>query len=61
MSIAPEGSHESLKFRMLGSEDDLDNWGHEYVRFVFSFFNKIGNRMRGLKNYKKKSFNRNHC
>lgn len=27
---------ESLKYRLLGSEDDLGSWGHEYIRLVTS-------------------------
>ena len=25
---------ETLKFRLLGSQEDVGSWGHEYVRFV---------------------------
>ena len=49
MTIASEGSLDSLKFRLEGSKGDIDSWGHEYVRFVFYFnlfyfiFNYNGN------------------
>lgn len=32
MTMAVEGSRESLKFKLLGNTQDLGSWGHEYVR-----------------------------
>ncbi|KAJ1618081.1 hypothetical protein T492DRAFT_892634 [Pavlovales sp. CCMP2436] len=32
MTMGAEGERESLKFKLLGSVDDIGTWGHEYVR-----------------------------
>jgi 26S proteasome regulatory subunit N1 len=32
MTMAEEGSRDSLTYRLLGGEDDVGTWGHEYVR-----------------------------
>lgn len=32
MTMAEEGSLESLRFKLLGDREDLGGWGHEYVR-----------------------------
>lgn len=32
MTMAPEGSRESLKFKLLGDSTELGSWGHEFVR-----------------------------
>lgn len=32
MTMGGEGERESLKFKLLGSIDDIGTWGHEYVR-----------------------------
>ncbi|KUF87302.1 26S proteasome non-ATPase regulatory subunit 2 B [Phytophthora nicotianae] len=32
MTMAKEGSRESLKFKLLGNSTDLGSWGHEFVR-----------------------------
>ncbi|GMF21146.1 unnamed protein product [Phytophthora lilii] len=32
MTMAKEGSRESLKFKLLGNTTDLGSWGHEFVR-----------------------------
>ncbi|EPS68329.1 hypothetical protein M569_06441, partial [Genlisea aurea] len=32
LTMSPEGERESLKYRLLGSGDDIGSWGHEYVR-----------------------------
>lgn len=34
MTSSAEGSRETLKFRLLGSKDDVGNWGHEYIRHL---------------------------
>jgi 26S proteasome regulatory subunit N1 len=34
MTMAGDGSRESLKFRLQGSKEDLSVWGHEYIRYV---------------------------
>lgn len=32
MTMAPQGSRESLKFKMKGTQVNVSSWGHEYVR-----------------------------
>lgn len=32
LTMSAEGERESLKYRLLGSKDDIGSWGHEYVR-----------------------------
>nr|GME13348.1 26S proteasome non-ATPase regulatory subunit 2 homolog A-like [Ipomoea batatas] len=32
LTMSVEGERESLKYRLLGSDDDIGSWGHEYVR-----------------------------
>ncbi|HLD77579.1 MAG TPA: hypothetical protein VJB16_00985, partial [archaeon] len=32
MTMAPEGSRESLRFKLAGSRDDVGDWGHEFAR-----------------------------
>ncbi|XP_038972855.1 26S proteasome non-ATPase regulatory subunit 2 homolog A-like isoform X2 [Phoenix dactylifera] len=32
LTMSAEGERESLKYRLLGSEEDIGSWGHEYVR-----------------------------
>eukprot|EP00250_Pteridium_aquilinum_P033849 c6479_g1_i1 orf=630-3299(-) len=32
LTMSEEGERESLKFRLLGSVEDIGSWGHEYVR-----------------------------
>ncbi|VFQ88011.1 unnamed protein product [Cuscuta campestris] len=32
LTMSAEGGRESLKYRLLGSGDDIGSWGHEYVR-----------------------------
>jgi len=32
MTMAPQGSRESLKFKLEGTTVDISSWGHEYVR-----------------------------
>lgn len=32
MTMSSEGSLDSLKFRLAGTESSIDDWGHEYVR-----------------------------
>ncbi|GLE11742.1 hypothetical protein PINS_up024353, partial [Pythium insidiosum] len=32
MTMAKEGSRESLKYKLLGNSTDLGSWGHEFVR-----------------------------
>ncbi|CAI5978757.1 unnamed protein product [Closterium sp. NIES-64] len=32
MTMSEDGARESLKYRLLGSTEDLGSWGHEYVR-----------------------------
>jgi 26S proteasome regulatory subunit N1 len=34
MTMGKEEDREMLKYRLVGTDDDLENWGHEYVRFV---------------------------
>lgn len=34
MTMAKEGSRESLKFKLLGNSIDLGSWGHEFVRSI---------------------------
>jgi hypothetical protein len=34
MSMAPEGSRESLKFKVQGNIHSFLEWGHEYVRYA---------------------------
>ena len=34
MTSAPEGSRETLKYRLLGSKEDVGAWGHEYIRHL---------------------------
>lgn len=34
MNAAPEGSRESLSFKLQGSAGDVGAWGHEYVRYA---------------------------
>jgi 26S proteasome regulatory subunit N1 len=34
MTMAEDGTRESLSYKMLGSRDDLGSWGHEYVRHL---------------------------
>ena len=36
MTMATEGSLECLEFRLQGSEGGIDDWGHEYVRYVLT-------------------------
>lgn len=40
MTMANEGSLESLEFRLQGSKGGIDEWGHEYVRYVL-FYDEI--------------------
>uniref|UniRef100_A0A7S4BU81 26S proteasome non-ATPase regulatory subunit 2 homolog n=1 Tax=Chrysotila carterae TaxID=13221 RepID=A0A7S4BU81_CHRCT len=34
MTKSEQGKHESLDYRLLGSQDDVGSWGHEYVRHL---------------------------
>ncbi|KAJ3309947.1 proteasome regulatory particle base subunit [Boothiomyces sp. JEL0838] len=34
MSYADEGTRDSLKYRLLGTQEDAGSWGHEYVRHL---------------------------
>ncbi|DAZ95507.1 TPA: hypothetical protein N0F65_001846 [Lagenidium giganteum] len=34
MTMAKEGSRESLKFKLMGNSTDLGSWGHEFVRSI---------------------------
>ena len=34
MVASPEGSNESLRFRLEGTQDNLIEWGHEYLRSI---------------------------
>lgn len=34
MTSAAEGSRETLKYRLVGSKDDVGIWGHEYIRHL---------------------------
>ncbi|KAL6067324.1 26S proteasome non-ATPase regulatory subunit 2 [Balamuthia mandrillaris] len=40
MTMAEEGSRESLRFKMEGNSTDIGSWGHEFVRFLSG---EIGN------------------
>jgi 26S proteasome regulatory subunit N1 len=33
MTMGAEDKRESLKFRLLGSKQDISSWGHEYIRY----------------------------
>ena len=34
LAMTMSGERECLKYRLLGSQEELASWGHEYVRWV---------------------------
>lgn len=34
MTMAKEGDRDCLKYKLEGNRDKLDNWGHEYLRYL---------------------------
>lgn len=34
MTSSPEGSRETLKYKLQGAQGDISKWGHEYVRHL---------------------------
>ncbi|AAS51298.1 ACR072Cp [Eremothecium gossypii ATCC 10895] len=34
MTYSDEGKHDSLRFRLLSNEKDIESWGHEYIRHL---------------------------
>lgn len=42
MTSSTEGSRDTLKFRLKGSQDDLGSWGHEYIRHLAGLLGVAG-------------------
>lgn len=35
MTMAEEGSNDSLRYKLEGTDEKCSDWGHEYIRSVF--------------------------
>ncbi|SCV99505.1 LAFE_0A04632g1_1 [Lachancea fermentati] len=45
MTYADEGKHDSLRFRLLSDEKNIESWGHEYIRHLALEIGDVFNEM----------------